>query len=166
MNLLQRIENKIVTIDEWREIRSRNAAAKVVFTNGCFDVLHRGHAFYLAKARELGDCLVVGLNSDDSVRRLKGETRPINCEADRAMVLASLEAVSYIIVFEEDTPFELIKTVMPDVLVKGGDYTIDNIVGADVVTRNGGTVLTIPFVEGYSSTKIISKFCSPSNEEK
>ena len=164
MNLLQRIENKIVTIDEWCEIRSRNAAAKVVFTNGCFDVLHRGHAFYLAKARELGDCLVVGLNSDDSVRRLKGNTRPINCESDRAMVLASLEAVSYIIVFEEDTPFELIKAVMPDVLVKGGDYTIDKIVGADVVTEKGGTVLTIPFVEGYSSTKIISKFCSQSDK--
>ena len=166
MNLLQRIENKIVTISEWREIRSRNAAAKVVFTNGCFDVLHRGHAFYLARARELGDCLVVGLNSDDSVRRLKGDTRPINCEADRAMVLASLEAVSYVVIFGEDTPLELIKAVMPDVLVKGGDYTIDKIVGADVVTANGGTVLTIPFVEGYSSTKIISKFSDSPNDEK
>ena len=166
MNLLQKIENKIVTVEEWRELRSREAAMKVVFTNGCFDVLHRGHACYLAQARELGDCLVVGLNSDSSVKRLKGESRPVNCENDRALLLASLEAVDYVIVFEEDTPLELIKAVMPDVLVKGGDYTIDNIVGADVVVKNGGSVLTIPFVEGYSSTKVISKFYDLGNCKK
>lgn len=155
MNLLQRIENKIVTINEWREIRSRNAAAKVVFTNGCFDVLHRGHVTYLAAARDLGDCLIVGLNNDASVRRLKGENRPVNNENDRALVLSALSFIDYIILFEEDTPKNLIEQVKPDILVKGGDYKIENIVGADFVTKNGGEVLTIPFVDGYSSTKII-----------
>ena len=128
---------------------------KVVFTNGCFDVLHRGHVTYLAQARDLGDCLVVGLNSDASVKRLKGENRPINNENDRAYVLAALSSIDYIILFEEDTPKNLIEQVKPDILVKGGDYQIDNIVGADFVLKNGGQVLTIPFVDGYSSTKII-----------
>ena len=128
---------------------------KVVFTNGCFDVLHRGHVTYLAQARDLGDCLVVGLNSDASVKRLKGENRPINNENDRAYVLAALSSIDYIILFEEDTPKNLIEQVKPDILVKGGDYQIDNIVGADFVLKHGGQVLTIPFVDGYSSTKII-----------
>ena len=128
---------------------------KVVFTNGCFDVLHRGHVTYLAQARDLGDCLVVGLNSDASVKRLKGDNRPINNENDRAYVLAALSSIDYIILFEEDTPKNLIEQVKPDILVKGGDYQIDNIVGADFVLKNGGQVLTIPFVDGYSSTKII-----------
>ena len=130
---------------------------KIVFTNGCFDVLHFGHVHYLLQAKKLGDILVIGLNSDDSVRRLKGPRRPINGENERAFVLAALVCVDYVTLFEEDTPEELIKVVRPDVLVKGGDYTLDNIVGAEFVTQNGGIVTTIPFVEGFSSTRIIEK---------
>lgn len=128
---------------------------KLVFTNGCFDILHAGHVEYLQKAKSLGDCLVVGINSDASVRRLKGETRPINSIDDRMLLMAALESVDFVMVFEEDTPLELIKAVMPDVLVKGGDYRIEEIVGADLVKANGGTVVTIPFVEGKSTTKMI-----------
>lgn len=153
MSILQSIESKIITISQWKEIRDKSH--KVVFTNGCFDVLHRGHITYLAAARDLGDCLIVGLNSDASVRRLKGENRPVNNENDRALVLSALSFIDYIILFEEDTPKNLIEQVKPDILVKGGDYKIENIVGADFVTKNGGEVLTIPFVDGYSSTKII-----------
>ena len=154
------IEEKVVP----RDFFSRNALKlhdrKIVFTNGCFDVLHYGHVRYLLEARKLGDLLVVGLNNDDSVRRLKGSTRPVNGENERAFVLAALSCVDYVSLFEEDTPEELIKIVRPDVLVKGGDYTIDNIVGADFVQRNGGVVTTIPFVEGFSSTRIIEKLKS------
>ena len=153
MSVLQSIESKIITGSQWGKIR--DGYHSVVFTNGCFDVLHRGHVTYLAQARDLGDCLVVGLNSDTSVKRLKGENRPVNGENDRALVLAALSFVDYIILFEEDTPKNLIEQVKPDILVKGGDYQIENIVGADFVTENGGKVLTIPFVDGYSSTKII-----------
>ena len=154
------IEEKVVP----RDFFSRNALKlhdrKIVFTNGCFDVLHYGHVRYLLEARKLGDLLVVGLNNDDSVRRLKGSTRPVNGENERAFVLAALSCVDYVSLFEEDTPEELIKIVCPDVLVKGGDYTIDNIVGADFVQRNGGVVTTIPFVEGFSSTRIIEQLKS------
>ena len=158
MGLLHKIENKIITAEAWNNIRRVGNFSKVVFTNGCFDILHRGHASYLASARDLGDCLVVGLNTDNSVRRLKGNSRPINSENDRAYLLASLESVDYVILFEEDTPLELIKCVLPDVLVKGGDYTPDKIVGADIVSANGGEVLALPFVDGYSSSNIIGKF--------
>lgn len=154
MSIIQSIESKIITIAQWAEVRNENH--NVVFTNGCFDVLHRGHVTYLAAARDLGNCLVVGLNSDASVRRLKGESRPINNENDRALVLAALSFIDYIILFEEDTPKKLIEQVKPDILVKGGDYKIEDIVGADFVQKNGGKVLTIPFVDGYSSTKIIN----------
>lgn len=154
MSIIQSIESKIITIAQWAEVR--NESHNVVFTNGCFDVLHRGHVTYLAAARDLGDCLVVGLNSDASVKRLKGENRPINNENDRALVLAALSFIDYIILFEEDTPKNLIEQVRPDILVKGGDYKIEDIVGADFVQKNGGKVLTIPFVDGYSSTKIIN----------
>lgn len=130
---------------------------KIVFTNGCFDVLHAGHVEYLAKARKLGDRLVVGINSDASVKRLKGSLRPINNLSDRTLLLSALESVDYIIPFEEDTPLEIIKKVMPDILVKGGDYQLNEIVGADFVTENGGTVVTIPFVEGKSTTGIIRR---------
>ena len=153
MSIIQSIESKIIPIGRWQELHGQYR--KVVFTNGCFDVLHRGHVTYLAKARDLGDCLVVGLNSDASVKRLKGENRPLNNEKDRALLLAALSFVDYIIIFEEDTPKNLIEQVKPNILVKGGDYQIDNIVGADFVMKNGGQVLTIPFVDGYSSTKII-----------
>ena len=153
MPTIQSIESKIITTDRWQTLRGQYR--RVVFTNGCFDVLHRGHVTYLTAARDLGDCLVVGLNSDASVKRLKGENRPINNENNRALVLAALSFIDYIIIFEEDTPKNLIEQVKPDILVKGGDYKIEDIVGADFVQKNGGQVLTIPFVDGYSSTKII-----------
>lgn len=157
-NFLQGIREKIITPQEW--LAKRPANQKVVFTNGCFDVLHLGHISYLAEARSLGDLLVVGLNTDSSVRRLKGPQRPINSEEARATVLAALQCVDYVILFDEDTPKELIETVQPNVLVKGGDYTIDTIVGATFVMEHGGEVKVIPFVEGYSSTKTIQKMTS------
>lgn len=151
------IEQKIVSRDFFVENAVKLHQQKIVFTNGCFDVLHFGHVHYLMEAKALGDILVVGLNSDDSVRRLKGPSRPINGEKERAFVLAALSCIDYVVVFEEDTPKKLIETVRPDVLVKGGDYALDQIVGADYVTRNGGTVTTLPFVEGFSSTRIIEQ---------
>ena len=151
------IRRKIVSRDFFRENALKLHRQKIVFTNGCFDVLHYGHVRYLLEAKKLGDILVVGLNSDESVRRLKGPTRPVNGEKERAFVLAALTCIDYVVIFGEDTPKELIETVMPDVLVKGGDYDLSNIVGADFVTRNGGTVTTIPFVEGFSSTHIIEQ---------
>ncbi len=137
--------------------RLRSAGKKIVFTNGCFDILHAGHVKYLSDARQFGDILIVGLNSDSSVRRLKGSSRPVNPQEDRAAVLDALSAVDYVVIFEEDTPIELIKAVKPDVLVKGGDYTIDTIVGAGFVTENGGKVEVIPLLEGRSTTSLIEK---------
>ena len=139
---------------KWRK-SLHDKGLKLVVTNGCFDILHRGHITYLAKARQLGEILVVGLNSDDSVRRLKGPERPVNDEVARAQVLAALEIVDYVVLFEEDTPYNIIVKVKPDLLVKGGDYKIENIVGADFVQQRGGQVLTIPFVDGFSTTSII-----------
>lgn len=130
---------------------------KVVFTNGVFDLLHIGHITYMAKAAELGDKLVIGLNSDSSVKRIKGEDRPVNDQNSRAALLAALFFVDAIVVFEEDTPINVITTLMPNILVKGADYSIENIVGAKEVMANGGEVKTIDFVEGYSSTSIIKK---------
>lgn len=130
---------------------------KVVFTNGVFDLLHIGHITYLAKAAELGDKLIIGLNADSSVRRIKGESRPVNDQNSRAAILAALFFVDAIVVFEEDTPLNLISTLLPDYLVKGADYAVENIVGAKEVIANGGEVKTINFVEGYSSTSIINK---------
>lgn len=155
MHFVEHIKSKIVTPSFFDEHREALQQQQMVFTNGCFDIIHRGHVSYLAQARQLGDLLVVGLNSDASVRRLKGPSRPVNDEASRALVLASLEMVDYVVVFDEDTPYNLIKKTQPDVLVKGGDYTLDNIVGADLVMQRGGKVLTIPFVEGFSTTSII-----------
>ena len=128
---------------------------KIVFTNGCFDIIHRGHIEYLAKAASLGTKLIVGLNTDASVRRLKGENRPVNDERGRALALASLLFVDEVILFNTDTPRELIEFIQPDVLVKGGDYRPEDIVGNDIVTARGGQVVTIPLVEGYSTTSII-----------
>jgi rfaE bifunctional protein nucleotidyltransferase chain/domain len=130
---------------------------RVVFTNGVFDILHAGHVTYLEKARALGDVLVVGLNTDASVRRLKGPERPINSEDDRACVLAALRAVDHVILFGDDTPINVITALLPDMLVKGGDYTRDTIVGADEVEAHGGAVCTIPLVEGRSTTAIIHR---------
>jgi rfaE bifunctional protein nucleotidyltransferase chain/domain len=128
---------------------------KIVFTNGCFDILHRGHVTYLNQARDLGDLLIVGINSDESVKRLKGLERPVNMLEDRAYVLSALKSVDYVIPFEEDTPLDLINLIMPDILVKGGDYTIDRIVGAQDVLAHGGRVEIIPFVPGKSTSAII-----------
>ena len=128
-----------------------------MFTNGVFDILHAGHVMYLAAARSMGDVLVVGLNADESVTRLKGPTRPVNTELDRAQVLAALRCVDHVVLFTEDTPLRVITTLLPDVLVKGGDYTRDTIVGADAVEAHGGIVATIPLLEGRSTTNIIAK---------
>lgn len=140
------------SITQWQ-----SEGKKVVFTNGVFDLLHIGHITYMAKAAELGDKLVIGLNSDSSVKRIKGEDRPLNDQNSRAALLAALFFVDGIVVFEEDTPINIITTLMPDILVKGADYSIENIVGAKEVMANGGEVKTIDFVEGYSSTSIIKK---------
>jgi rfaE bifunctional protein nucleotidyltransferase chain/domain len=155
-------------IVNWEEIKiicddARKNGKKIVFTNGCFDIIHSGHVFYLTEAKKLGDLLVVGLNTDDSVRRLKGSHRPINNEYDRAIVLDALKAVDYVVLFGKDTPLELIHIVQPDFLVKGGDYSPDKIVGAEFVQSYGGKVVTIAFVEGKSTTNIISKI---NNENK
>ena len=148
-------QNKIVTVESFNSGYDRSR--KLVFTNGCFDILHRGHIEYLYQARNLGDALMVGVNTDNSVKRLKGEMRPMNGEYDRMMLLASLYFVDYVVLFDEDTPLQLIKSVRPDILVKGGDYTRDTIVGADFVESTGGEVVVISFVEGYSTTKVINK---------
>jgi len=141
-----------ISISKWQ-----SESKKVVFTNGVFDLMHIGHITYMAKAAELGDKLVIGLNSDSSVKRIKGENRPVNDQNSRAAILAALFFVDAIVVFEEDTPINLITTLMPDILVKGADYSIENIVGSKEVIANGGEVKTIDFVEGYSSTSIIEK---------
>jgi rfaE bifunctional protein nucleotidyltransferase chain/domain len=130
---------------------------KVVFTNGVFDLLHIGHITYMAKAANLGDKLIIGLNADSSVRRIKGPTRPVNDQSNRAALLAALFFVDGIVVFEEDTPLNIITTLLPDILVKGADYAIENIVGGKEVIANGGEVKTIDLVEGYSSTSIIQR---------
>ena len=130
---------------------------KVVFTNGCFDILHRGHVSYLNEAKSLGDVLVIGLNSDASVKRLKGESRPVNSEQDRKFVLENLKAVDYVFIFEQDTPLELIQQVKPDVLVKGGDWKPEQIVGSDFVLQNGGQVKSLNFIDGFSTTSTIEK---------
>ena len=155
----EEFEEKIVTLNYLKEAVSqlKNSGKKVVFTNGCFDILHAGHVKYLFEARKLGDALVLGLNSDESVRRLKGESRPINSESDRAKVLAALGCVDFVTVFGEETPEKLIGMLVPNVLVKGADYKPEDIVGYDTVVKNGGKVITIEFVEGKSTTKTIEK---------
>jgi D-beta-D-heptose 7-phosphate kinase/D-beta-D-heptose 1-phosphate adenosyltransferase len=140
--------------------KMKQAGKQLVFTNGCFDLIHAGHVRYLAQARALGDVLVVALNSDRSVRALKGEGRPILNEQERAEVIAALEAVDYVIVFDEETPRELIAALLPDVLVKGGDWPLDQIVGRDEVEAAGGKVLSLPYVEGSSTTEIIERIKS------
>jgi rfaE bifunctional protein nucleotidyltransferase chain/domain len=145
-------ESDLGLIRQWKA-----AGLKIVFTNGCFDILHLGHLDYLEKSRNLGDKLVVGLNTDHSVRLLKGQGRPIQDEITRSRMLAALVFVDAVVSFDEETPLELIKRVQPDILVKGKDYTIENIVGADFVMGNGGSVKTIDLIEGYSTTDLIEK---------
>ncbi|MBP7166920.1 MAG: D-glycero-beta-D-manno-heptose 1-phosphate adenylyltransferase [Bacteroidia bacterium] len=156
MTHLQRIEKKIMdTVTLAEQIQKwRDQNCKIVFTNGCFDLLHLGHVDYLARAADFGDKMIVGLNTDASVSRIKGPTRPINDQRSRAMVLASLGCISAITLFDEPTPYELIRLVQPDVLIKGADYKPEEIVGYDIVTARGGQVQTIPFVTGYSTTGI------------
>ena len=137
-------------ISEWRKKKH-----KLVFTNGCFDLLHLGHVDYLAKARDLGDKLIIGLNTDSSVSRIKGPLRPVKDQESRATILAAMQFVDAVIFFDQETPIDLITWVQPDVLVKGGDYTLEGIVGHEIVLEKGGEVKTIPFVEGYSSSKLI-----------
>src|ERR1700761_8156270 len=158
-NLEKTILDKITDLNSLKAKREKWKAEgkKVVFTNGVFDLLHIGHITYLAKAAELGDKLIIGLNSDSSVKRIKGDDRPVNDQNSRAALLAALFFVDAIVVFEEDTPINLITALLPDILVKGADYSIENIVGAKEVIANGGEVKTINFVEGYSSTSIIQK---------
>ena len=136
-------------------LRSENK--KIVFTNGVFDIIHRGHVEYLSEAKSLGDILIVGLNSDSSVKIIKGENRPVNKEKDRAFVLANLKPVDYVMVFSEDNPHNLINMVIPDVLVKGGDWKPENIIGSDIVYKNGGKVISLKYVDNYSTTNIIKK---------
>lgn len=148
--------SKVMTLEEataWR----RTVSGAVVFTNGVFDLLHPGHLDVLHRARLEGKALVVGVNSDASVKRLKGPDRPVRTSAERAIVLAGLEAVDAVVVFAQDTPLELVRAIRPDVIVKGGDYTPDTIVGADEVTARGGRVIVIPLVEGHSTTSTIEK---------
>jgi rfaE bifunctional protein nucleotidyltransferase chain/domain len=138
-----------------------NKGKKIVFTNGCFDILHKGHVTYLNEAKKLGDLLLVGLNSDASVKRLKGPERPINNELDRQFVLSQLKAVDFVEIFDQDTPLELILKVKPNILVKGGDWKIEQIVGAKEVLASGGDVFSLNFVDGYSTTSIIHKIQAP-----
>ena len=159
MRFIEGIAKKIMTIAEAKaQIQAWKVAGKTfAFTNGCFDILHPGHLYSLAETAKEADYLIVGLNSDASVKRLKGPDRPINSTERRAIVLANLVLVDAVIVFEEDTPLELISSLLPDVLVKGGDYTIDTIVGAKEIIANGGKVIINPIVEGFSTTNIIEK---------
>jgi rfaE bifunctional protein nucleotidyltransferase chain/domain len=151
---LEKIRQKIVPVSV---IQEKSRGKKIVFTNGCFDILHKGHIHYLSAASELGDILVIGLNSDQSVKRLKGAGRPYQDQESRSLVLASLSFVSFVVIFEEETPYEIIKSIQPNVLVKGGDYKAEEIVGYDLVTSAGGEVKIIEFVVGYSSSAIINK---------
>lgn len=143
--------------EELEKFLQENKNKRIVFTNGCFDILHRGHVTYLSEAKKLGDLLVVGLNSDASVKRLKGPERPLNNETDRRYVLSQLKAVDFVEIFEEDTPLNLILKINPKILVKGGDWKVDQIVGAKEVLANGGDVFSLNFVDGYSTTALINK---------
>ncbi len=156
------MSEKITGLEKLLEIRSRARAEgrRVVFTNGVFDLLHRGHVEYLQKARELGDLLVIGLNSDSSVHAIKGPRRPLVPQEDRAAVLAALECVDKVVLFDEETPARLIEALLPDVLVKGADYTVEQIAGADAVRRNGGRVATIELTPGRSTSGLIKRIVS------
>jgi|TARA_B110000459_G_scaffold56924_1_gene63936 rfaE bifunctional protein nucleotidyltransferase chain/domain len=159
MSHLKTLKSKIYNLDSLNsQVKIwKMADNKVVFTNGCFDVVHRGHIEVLARTADLGDKLIIGLNSDKSIQKLKGESRPIINEQSRAILLAALSFVDAIILFSEDTPLKLISGLLPDVLAKGGDYKIETIVGHEIVQQNGGKVKLVPFLDGFSSTTIIDK---------
>lgn len=156
------IQHKIYTLPQLlNKVASlRVTGNKIAFTNGCFDILHEGHIFSLSEAAREADFLIVGVNSDASVQKLKGPERPVNNEKTRSLILASLLITDAIIIFEEDTPYQLISSIKPDVLVKGGDYTIDRVVGSDVVLSYGGSVVITPFIKGFSTTGLIEKIRS------
>ena len=151
----EKIKNPAALKQVLSDLRSRGM--RIVFTNGCFDILHAGHIDYLEKAKKLGDVLVAGLNSDASVRRLKGKTRPLNKQQDRAKVLSALSCIDYITIFSETTPEKLIEKLKPDILVKGGDWKVKDIAGAPFVTSYGGRAVSLPFVKGYSTTALVRK---------
>ena len=159
MSRYNALKNKIFALDHLKkQVEAWKATAeKIVFTNGCFDILHQGHIEVLARTSDLGTKLIVGLNSDSSIQKLKGENRPIIQEQSRAVLLASFSFVDAVVLFSEDTSINLISTLLPDVLAKGGDYEIETIVGHKVVQENGGKVILVPFVDGFSSTTIIEK---------
>ena len=159
MSYLNKIQRKIFSLDELKtQVDSwKKSGEKIVFTNGCFDIVHRGHIEVLANTADLGEKLIIGLNSDSSIKKLKGENRPIVNEKSRALLLASLTFVDVVVLFSEETPINLISTLLPNILAKGGDYDISTIVGHEVVQNNGGEVILVPFVDGFSSTDIIDR---------
>ena len=159
MSRFNALKNKIFSLEHLKkQVEAWKATGeKIVFTNGCFDILHQGHIEVLARTSDLGTKLIVGLNSDSSIQKLKGENRPIIQEQSRAVLLASFSFVDAVVLFSEDTPINLISTLLPDVLAKGGDYEIKTIVGYEIVQKNGGEVILVPFVDGFSSTTIIEK---------
>lgn len=159
MDHINRVFSKIIKREYLQSLLTywRLKDNKIVFTNGCFDLLHKGHIEYLSSAADNGDMLIVGLNSDDSVKRIKGKSRPIQDESSRAVTLASLKMVKAVVLFEEDTPYNLISEVQPDVLVKGADYKEEEIVGADIIKEKGGEIITVTLTEGYSTSNIINK---------
>ena len=160
MSFHNQLKEKVVSQNQaLKELKTwREKNKKIVFTNGCFDIIHPGHIDYLSQARDLGDILVLGLNTDQSVRLLnKGSNRPINDERTRANVFAGLASVDLIVFFDEETPYNLIKLLQPNVLVKGKDYEVEKIIGFDILKENGGEVITIPFLEGYSTSSLIKK---------
>jgi D-beta-D-heptose 7-phosphate kinase/D-beta-D-heptose 1-phosphate adenosyltransferase len=153
------VQSKIRESDELRAIvaQAKTEGKKVVFTNGCFDLLHRGHLYLLREARKLGDILIVALNSDSSVKKIKGSSRPILSQTDRTELIAALEMVDYVTTFDEPDPYDIIKELKPNVLVKGGDWAKDKIVGREIVEEDGGKIAIIPYLEGYSTTQIIER---------
>ena len=167
MSTLENIKAKILAgqLLEHQVQRWKYFNKKIVFTNGCFDLLHSGHIDYLSKAADMGDALIIGLNSDNSTRRLKGNNRPVNNEEQRSLLLASLSFVSAVVIFDEDTPYNLISKIKPDILVKGGDYKPEQIAGADVVLANGGEVRIIDLLPGYSTSEIEQRILKLSREK-
>lgn len=157
MTILEQVEHKVLTPQQlqFKLAQWRFKDQKIVFTNGCFDLLHLGHIYTLTQAAQNGQVLVIGLNSDASVKRLKGNKRPLQTQQTRALILASLSFVTAVVVFDEDTPYNLIAQILPDVLVKGGDYTKDQIAGADIVEQNGGSVVIVPYLQGYSTSGLL-----------
>ncbi len=156
---LESLKNKIIDREALKTLVSKikGEQKSIIFSNGCFDLVHRGHVEYLAEASNLADVFILGLNTDNSVRRLKGSQRPLQDEYARAILMSGFSFIDYVVLFDEDTPYELISEIIPDILVKGNDYKAEEVVGYDIVTQNGGAVKTIPLVEGYSTSNIVEK---------